>query len=1206
MEFAMEDIYLKLDEIQGVLFTRRELDIAACILSGRTAKKIASLLSISSKTVENHIRNIMLKLGVRTQEGIIDFIEKSSQYTQIKKHYTNLLISEIFELELKKIEQSNSQKATIHKTNCLIVYDQTKPEQIDLYQSLQTHLKIAGVDAKTMPLFKSEPKDKINFAINIDSREVDYLVWLPSPEIHKKLFYQDGDSIQDSNSSAQFPKMNYIYLAEYKNYYLFTFAILQKLLSQPLLDEISSKFKEQYERLLYENMERFDGGAKSGKAGKAEKTHADLQGPNAEESDQKEAFNNGNFNPVPLVKRVRLVKGISILFIIVPALCIGYWSFHRMNAYKKEGDYYSNVQAAIVQDSTINSKTAKMSGSPKSLLASQLEKGKAVTWNLPRQDHIFVGREKLLQELELSLNEEKHNKDENISPISISVCTGLGGIGKTQLALQFVHHTKNQYRLKAWFSAENIEQLSHKYIEFAKALGYDDEKSDLAGAQQYTKDWLAKHPGWLIVFDEAKNYREIEPFLPNSGGSVIITTRSRNWPVKYKTLPVGVMLEHEATTLISTLIERKVKDEEKPLVKDLAGLLGYLPLALAQAAAYIHQNQMPIGDYLKLYKKHEITLLTDNILPEITNTRTVAITWNITLDAMLETANKVSKSPIELELLCICAYLEPNKIPESLLLTWLELAHPTLTSPELELNKHIHPLWQYSLIDKNENGYLSIHRLVQAVVRHQHRHTEEGLRGAPQSLQWYNTLLEAADRDFNRALPVLVQEKRQNDLLPHLQSLVKHYALFSTQPKLDKSSSQSSSQLSAQTSVQSLGQTSGRLGDILTDMGTVYYRMSEPKSAQLYYEQALEQYLQHYGKNHPKVAIALRNMGNVYRLQEDKKAKEFLEQALAIQRQHYPENNLEVATTQVSLGNAYGDLGDAKKKKELLERALPIIERQADKDPLLMAQALHSLGRVFVDLGEYKKASPLFERALAIRETHYGPEHPQVAITLHNLANNYLELEDFQKAKSLFERALQIKQDYYGKKHTQVAITLHGLGRIHMKLGDFQKAKEMFEHSLAIKEHHYGKAHRQTAMVYHNLGITYKELKENDKALSFLKNALEINQQYFGPDHIKVAIVLQDLGQFYYESGDLNQARTALEQVLAIQNKYYGGDHVKLAKTLYILAQVQLSGQAYKEAHSMAKRAYNIFLEAHGKEHKDTKKALKLLLQCRAVEADIS
>ncbi|KJV79689.1 hypothetical protein RHORCCE3_1877 [Rickettsia hoogstraalii str. RCCE3] len=101
---------------------------------------------------------------------------------------------------------------------------------------------------------------------------------------------------------------------------------------------------------------------------------------------------------------------------------------------------------------------------------------------------------------------------------------------------------------------------------------------------------LVDNPGWLLVYDNVNNYREIAPFLPETGGHVILTTRQRHWPTKFSILPIDVMTEEESIKTIKTLIQRNVTLEEENAIRELVEILGYLPLALVQASAYIKQN----------------------------------------------------------------------------------------------------------------------------------------------------------------------------------------------------------------------------------------------------------------------------------------------------------------------------------------------------------------------------------------------------------------------------------------------------------------------------------------------------------------------------------------------------------------------------------------------------------------------------------------
>ncbi|WP_417905386.1 NB-ARC domain-containing protein [Candidatus Tisiphia endosymbiont of Micropterix aruncella] len=366
------------------------------------------------------------------------------------------------------------------------------------------------------------------------------------------------------------------------------------------------------------------------------------------------------------------------------------------------------------------------------------------SWNIPRQNHVFVGREKLLSDLYNKLHQ--NHTPEATSNLAISACAGLGGIGKTQLALQYVNHTKHPYTFKVWLPAENVDYLYNKYVEFAKLLGYTEAVYTKENIIAYVKQWLIDNPGWLLVFDNVNNYREIEPFLPEAGGYVILTTRQRHWSTKFAILPIDIMTEKEAIKTIKTLIQRDVAEEQNA-IKELVKILGYLPLALVQASAYIKQKHITIPEYLDLYKRYESELLADNTFLDETTTYNypVAITWNISLEAIIRDTKVNNEPPIAIELLTVAAYLAPDKISREILLTWLQTAYPHLSSPRLTLNKHIALLWQYSMINYGDNDTIAIHRLVQAVLRHQlHQSLDNNNKNSICStlnLRWFELLL---------------------------------------------------------------------------------------------------------------------------------------------------------------------------------------------------------------------------------------------------------------------------------------------------------------------------------------------------------------------------------------------------------------------------------------------------------------------------------
>lgn len=1090
----------------------------------------------------------MIKLGCRTQEGIIDFVEKTNKFSLIKNHYSTLLIQHAFELELRNI----SKFATKKGLNCLIIHTKERDNKTSLFSHVANNLKLAGI--KTF--IEHIEKDNLNFCLQdtIKLHHINYIIYnldLIQIEGHESKNCKDIKLTQLINQNScpfiftltnknivatipkEFSNFEHINLQAQESYHFFVFEILKKLLAPCGLDKNILAFKQQYE--IFSETQHFNTEAKESKS--------------FPKTPKKNIFKNINNKEI-------LTLAILTIFVIFTTMF-----FLNLNKNLNQPKKIKNLQDLT----TIESST---------LFGRQKSK-KIIEWNLPRQDHIFIGRKQLLEELEeklhlrlspLTFNNDK-KEQEKVDPhklFIVSVCAGMGGVGKTQLALQYIHHHKHPYTLKAWFLSENSDQLKQEYIEFAKMIGYREKEPSIETALPYVKSWLSKNPGWLLVYDNVNNYEAIKEFLPNDGGSIILTTRQRKWPNAFKTLDIDVMNEEESIALIRSLINRKIIETEKKSVKELVEMLGYLPLALTQAGAYIRQNSISFSDYLDLYKKNEQQLLADNTLPEGTGSSPVAVTWNISLEAIIKESQAINQPPLALHLLSVCAYLAPERIPQDLLLTWLKKSYPNLSSAELLLQKLISQLWQYSIINRGDKD-ITIHRLIQSVVRYQHKQLS-GKKDSyyPQlTLEWYNKLLKSAHAEFYRKTQTLEDEIRQELLFPHLQALAIHYEDLWLEKSLQE------------------------FGEVLLDIASVFlYHRGDPLRAKLYYERALKIFENYYGKDHIQVAITLTNLGNTYGdLGDFRRQKELLEQALVILERHYGKDHVQMAITLTNLANAYGDLGNYTQQKTLLERALAIFERQYGKDHVQVAITLTNLGNACGDLGDSKRQKELLAHALAIFEREYGKDHVQVASALVSLGSAYGDLGNYQKKKELLERALHIEEHYYGKEHREVATTLVSFGNAYGALGDYKRQKEFLERALTFFERNYGKEHVQVAITLTNLGNAYGDLGNYKQQKELLEHSLAIQQNYYGKNHMEVAIVLTNLGNSYGALGDTKQQKELLERALIIKENYYGKEHTEVAITLVNLGNAYGTLGNFKRQKELQERALAIFEHNYGKDH---------------------
>lgn len=1119
-DFYPENSYAsQLKVINGILFTPREIDVLACILSGRSAKKIASFLLISPKTAENHIRSLLLKIEVRSQEGIIDFIEKSDKFIYVKKHYSCLLIRYAFEEELKKISIFLNKK----NLSCSVIY-KTEKNKRSYIEQFESDLKLAG----------------INFVIESEKTEKN--------KIQTIVLVMNNESIVTCPKKSQ--EFNHININDHENYYFLVLDTLKKIFPSSIIDNSIAEFKTKYKMLIdYSSTKAIP----ENKILHSEK-------------------NNNAINKIFIfaLKNKMISAGLGIVVCLL-LIC---FLFLISNPKEPRENKQESLFAHSYNHTLITPET--------SFLLKQIQVGKTVAWNLPRQDVQFIGRKQLLDELDKALppphsyfqkkgNQTKRN-------LTVNVCAGLGGVGKTQLALQYLLHNQHSYLLLGWFSAENLEQLKGQYIEFSKALGFRQKESSPESAISYVKEWLTEHPGWLLVYDNVGNYNEIKSFLPDYGGNIILTSRKQDWPTSFKILDIDVMKEVEAIELLQSLISRSLNDEvrkeEVSDVKELVKLLGYLPLALAQAGAYIHQSSLPIKEYLTLCKEHEQELLTDNSKPEGTNNLPVAITWKLSIEAIAKEASINKQPPLALHLLSVCAYFAPEIIPKQVLLSWLKENDPGCTN-ELILPKLINQLWQYSMISKLDGGNIKVHRLVQSVLRNQHKKVLENKNAHLPliTLRWYTTMLSAIHSVFWIKKNTLEDEINQKLLLPHLQSLVNnHKLLWPKQETLE-------------------------LSRVLYDIAHVLrFHFGNSKSSKHYYEQALAIQKRCYPTDNIEVAKTLAGLGNVYRdIGNNPEAKKLLTRALHLMEAHFGKNHPEISVVLHNLASVYRRSGFPESAKQLLERAKMLIEQHYGINYPELYIVLTKLGNVYVNLGDITKAKEILGQALTIGETHYGKDHVAVSEPLNSLGNAFTIEGNYEKAKDVLKRVLIIREGFYGKDAKRVGHSLTHLGYAFANLGDPIKGKEMLENALKIMKSNYGDHYFRVALAIRYLGSTEAMLGNVKKAKALLIEALKIEEQYYNENHYEVANTLVVLSDICIELNEIEEAKIFIDRALKIKNANYTENNPEVAKALLSLAKLHIILKEPEFAHSLATKCYNVFLKEYGENSSYTKEALALL-----------
>jgi tetratricopeptide (TPR) repeat protein len=527
-----------------------------------------------------------------------------------------------------------------------------------------------------------------------------------------------------------------------------------------------------------------------------------------------------------------------------------------------------------------------------------------------------------------------------------------------------------RYQLAGWVRADSAVTIAEDLAALAPLLGLPFEGTVSEIAAQVLGALRAQR-GWLVVFDNAQRPGDLVPMLPGGRGHVLITSRKRSWSGIAVQVDLG---EFSLVESVAFLCRRSGCDEPEA-AGELAEALGNLPLALAQAAAYINTRSMTIRTYLELYRDPELArMLLDTGLDSAEYPVSVARTWLLSFTQLFD------ERPAAVELLRLCAFLDPDDIDLDLLSAGRAETGEILARAlgnQLERTEAAGALAETSLVTVPTEGHLQVHRLVQAVTRDQ-------LDDA-QAAEW-------AKRALNLILAILPPDLPQDyqswpayaKLAPHIEAVVGHPSNYPI------------------------------LADkiiLLRKLGVYLSASGQWRAARTICERILAIAEAANGPRDPEVAIALGNLGETQiKLGELVEAQTSIQRALDIFREAYGPDHYEVARALGNLSIVQRELGMLRDARTSIERALDIFQETYGLDNPEVAQTLVNLGFIQMDLGKLRDARTGIERALDIFQDAYGSNHPAYAGVLIVLSVVQLRLWKLRDAHTNFERAMPILQ----------------------------------------------------------------------------------------------------------------------------------------------------------------------------------------------------
>ncbi|MGH3250843.1 MAG: FxSxx-COOH system tetratricopeptide repeat protein [Trebonia sp.] len=758
----------------------------------------------------------------------------------------------------------------------------------------------------------------------------------------------------------------------------------------------------------------------------------------------------------------------------------------------------------------------------------QRENQSHIIWNVPSRLAHFTGREDLIEKMrnDLSATDSPH------------VCTlfGLGGVGKTSLAIEYAHRFAGHYKLVWWINADEPRSIIQQLARLATRLSLqgptDNEK--LIALIEY----LQRNSGWMLIFDNVEDPREISHLMPSGDGNVLITSRRTTFGSLGTTIPVDVLQRADSIAFL----RKRRPSVEKEKCGELAETLGDLPLALEQVAAYLDMNQVSLGTYLSLWKIRSQQLLEKGQV--VGHEHTIATVWNISVEKIAEL------NPAAIDLLNISAFLAPSVIPSFLFTFNTELLPARLAraaSDELYFSEVLGALASYSMCHYISDGAisaLSFHRLVQAATRRKLAEVEAE-KASGTALRLLEAEVPPNSRDNQETWPWWYV------FLPHVLVAARLGAGFSSNGENVSRllwgagvymHSQGRPNEGIPLLEQALGATSSQGGDaswefavILLDLSKCFMDIGDlsrswdysMKSMEIV--EALPDGSQKIGAFAVHSGFLMREMG---RLRESKNfLTAFIERASGS-----PESNDFLNSAMASLSATLFDLGEFSEAIKLTERVMNTVDPADELDPHL-ANCLNNLAASLIRLHELDKAEDCLRRSLAIHQAVYGPRHPNTAGVLNNLGTLKREKEEFTDAKEMLETVVGIYEETFGPGSPTTVAAWSNLGAMVRASGDTQGAEIIYRKVLKSMESIHGQVHPNVGKAASNLAVLLSRDGRPAEARPLAIRAVNIAEKAFGYNHIETAIKLASLGTVLLQLGQAREGSKAYRRALAISKK---------------------------------------------------------------------
>ena len=735
---------------------------------------------------------------------------------------------------------------------------------------------------------------------------------------------------------------------------------------------------------------------------------------------------------------------------------------------------------------------------------------------VPHQRNVnFTGRENLLAEVYNQLSKTGSKRWNHRLAIY-----GLGGVGKTQLALEYAYSQKENYDGGVyWISAVSQATIFSGFQDIAKRTScvakIENLKPSEVAAQVLT--WLNRTEKWLLVIDNLEDVSVIDGYVPDlSPGHTLITTRNQHYDqIPAEGLEIDVLGVDDAINLL--LIRSKLSadghsdDKIYGVAAEITRELGYLPLAIEQAAGYIREVSKNIFKFLPSYrqnrKTHHARISKGN---RKYYSESLATTWRLSFQQIEKTSSDASK------LLQLLAFLNPDGILMDFLEAGVEGLDNELRgiigNPD-RLCEALAELQRFSLIGRqsvNSNEQrITIHRLVQSVIRDE----------MPSEL--YSTIMTSLIGLCNSAFPPW------HDWDQHLLHQARVYEVQVVGPLLEVPLEAS----------ETLGCLLSRIGLYLREEGK-YQQADEVLSKSLRLFEELK------GSEHYETLNSMALLAWSYQEQgKYQKAAELEERVLETRLRLFGNEHPDTLETMATLARTYRTQGRYNRAAELKEHVLDIRKKVGGEEHPETLMAMGYLAHTYRDQGQLQKAAELEEKVVEVRMRLFDKEHPTTLLAMGNLGSTYRSEGRYREAAALEEKVLETIIRLLGKDHPETLLAMVNLGCTYREQGKLDHSILLLERAVEGRRMLGGDEHPGTLWAQFNLSIAYQKYGNLHSSIKLLEHTEKLMKKVLGREHPWTLSAMHTLALGYRRQGMLESSRELLKEVVERRKKILGEQH---------------------------------------------------------------